>query len=483
MPRSLKKKLAEARLVLPSSSSGASDVGSGDAEFLLDISLTAKQREFMSLPHRFVAFFGGYGSGKTTVGCIKAVWTCLLYSGVNGLVARKTEGEIKEALLPVLDWVLSYLPDDFVHWRREDREVLVRALDGGVSRIIWRPLDEPKKLQGLNLGFFYLDEAVEIEEEFWRVLLSRLRQDVGPRKAWVTSIPPPVNHWLYRLFIQHEGVSKDEYGYVQASSYDNPYLPEDYLERLEQVLSEREKRRLIWGEFERALYGVPIFGDFSVETHVISEDEAWSEVRGTAIYRGIDFGYAHPAAVWVGLDEWQRLIVLDEFMGEGMTMGQFVAFLRAKDKEIELKHGKKVVADFCDPHGTYKTDMAQIDRFMYLKREGFNPIPSVCKIEESINRIEKLLTTIVKGKPCLRISERCVKIIQGMLAEWVWDDKGKLDAGETEHILDALRYCVMGLVGRSRVVPFVGIWDESELLEASSLPSALVRYEEDFRTD
>lgn len=66
--------------------------------------------------------------------------------------------------------------------------------------IYFRSADNPDRLRGYNLGWFWLDEAAQLrDDEVWRVMLGRLRN--LPGRGWVTTTPNGLN-WLYRLFVQ-----------------------------------------------------------------------------------------------------------------------------------------------------------------------------------------------------------------------------------------------------------------------------------------
>lgn len=406
-----------------------------------------KQRQFLELPHKWRAFLGGWGCGKTTAGCMEVIRCAVQYPGSRGLVARKTWRELMHTTMDVL---FSLMPWELV-LRHDKEDGVLYVLSGGdePSVIFYRPLDRREKIEGLNLSYFYVDEAAEIGQEMFEALQGRVRSPIGPRRGWITSTPPSVGHWIYKKFIQSK---HPDYGVVFASSYDNKYLPKDYLEYLETSLSGETYKRMVLGQFGVEVAGSPIFINFSDAIHVISEDEAMGIVsRVRAVYRGIDFGYWHPAAVWGVLDEWSRLVIVEEFIGEQMTLDAFLEKLKEVDALKFHSVGAKVVSDFHDPHSVYRTDVVFIDRAEVMRNRGFNPVPSSIgdSVIYGIDLISRALDSLVMGVPLIRVSSGCTMLVEGFRGGYCWDAKGKVPEGNIfVHLFDALRYLYMGLKGR-----------------------------------
>ena len=403
--------------------------------------VTEKQREFLENPCRFRLFIGGYGCGKTTAGCLEAIRVALMYEGSCGLIARKT---FKELWTTTLDVFFRLCPWELVwgHNKREGKILMGLPQWRVPSTIYYMSLDDKRKLEGLNLGWFYIDEAVEVEEEFWITLLGRLRHPVGPRRAWLTTTPPSYGHWLYKWFSRG-----GEFGIVQGATYDNPYLPADYVKMLEELFGGDEYRKYILGEMGVGRSDAAVFPNFTPQVHVLSEKEVANLLeKQVSLYRGIDFGFYRPAAVWGMLDEWNRLVVVGEYLGASEPLDSFVQKLKRID--MERFGGKRVIADFHDPHSTYTTDVIRIDRADVLRRHGLNPQPALGgSIESGVMLMQGMMDKLVMGKPLIMFSESCKLLIDGLRGGYCWDESGKKikKTGIYEHLFDALRYMVLGL--------------------------------------
>jgi len=433
-----------------------------DGSVRVQFNLTPKQREFLNLPHRYRLFLGGVGSGKTTAGCLEVIRVCLFYPGSQVLVMRKTARELEKTTLQVLEELLLQLNEEvggkkvkfYLDKSTDGQYFLVKSLyrDGeiGHSFIYWTGADKVDKIQGMNLSGFFVDEAREIEQEFFDVLRSRLRNPRGPRRGWLASLPPPSGHWLDRLFLQGEG--GEEYGYIHATTFDNPNLPQDFIEDIMRY-DERIYRELVLGEQIPSAVGGPIITNFSKKHHVLAGDRLKEKLDELGrlygerlhVYRGIDFGYHHPACVWGTFDSKGRFIVLREYIGEKMTLNEFLGKITA----IDAQEGWRVLADFHDPHSTYTTDLFTVDRVEIMKEKGLHPVPASCRFEDGIHMLQKLFGTLIFGEPMLQLSERCRLLILGFEGEYCWDRTGtKVRDSIVVHLVDALRYMVMGLWGR-----------------------------------
>lgn len=103
-------------------------------------------------------------------------------------------------------------------------EMIATLIDG--KRVLFRSADDPDRLRGPNLGWFYLDEAALMSAEAWPIMIGRLRE--RPGRAWATSTPRGFN-WLHAVFVK----GGEDYDVIKSSTRDNVYLPTGFLQSLE----------------------------------------------------------------------------------------------------------------------------------------------------------------------------------------------------------------------------------------------------------
>jgi hypothetical protein len=140
--------------------------------------------------------------------------------------------------------------------KSEMRMITVHGTD-----IIFRSGDDPEKLRGPNLGWFFLDEAAMMPELVWDIMLGRLRLDPG--RAWITTTPKGMN-WVYNLFVKDK---RSEYSITQCSSHSNIFLPDYFITSLEDKYKGAWKDQELMGQFVDWVNS-PAYEDFHRSLHV-----------------------------------------------------------------------------------------------------------------------------------------------------------------------------------------------------------------------
>src|SRR5215471_2466521 len=260
-----------------------------------------KQFEFHSMNAKYRAFCGGWGNGKTSGGCAEFFTRLMEYPGCTAILARKTRPELKATT-----WEM------FIHgdqqptgWRGIPREIIkvynrselyLEFMNG--STVHGLPLDDPKKIENYNLGLFMIDQAEEVEEDIFLKFHGRLRQINAPREG-ILLFNPNGHNWLWKRFIDgsRRPSWKRSYKAVEATPFDNPNLPEDYLEQFD-GLPEHWYQRFVLGSHE--VFVGQIFTDYDPELHVVQPfriPSSWER------WRCIDPGIRHEGCVsWVARD-------------------------------------------------------------------------------------------------------------------------------------------------------------------------------------
>ena len=243
-------------------------------------------------------FSGAFGAGKTIALCAKGFKLSMDYPGNFGYVCRKTRASIKLSTLKTfLDLIC---PKELIaDYNKSDG--LITLVNG--SQILFGGLDDPLKLGSLGaggIGWCGIDEAIETEEDDWNMLEGRLRLPGVPHQIFAATNPGPPSHYLYRMFFQ------EQRGEVyQASSYDNPALPDDYKQRLGEFEGVYKDRYVLglWKGLEGLVYSA--FDEKQCLVHRFEIDKSWN------VYVGHDFGKVNPCAL---------------FYAESPTTGDMFAF-------------------------------------------------------------------------------------------------------------------------------------------------------------
>lgn len=399
--------------------------------------------------HLLSAFIGGIGSGKTTAGAAQALKYSLEHSGSVGCVVAPTYPMLRDTTQAQF---LRMCPRELVRdWNKTENKV--ELVNGSV--VLFRSTEHPDRLRNLNLWWWWVDEGGLVSEMAFLVLLGRLREGGDARRGWVTGTPKGLG-WLYREF----GSGKKPNRFmVQASSRENPYLPEGYVEELEETYGGLFKEQEIEGKFVRleGLIYPMLEGD---EERYICEmrRDVFSE-----FYGGIDWGWTSPAAFGVvGVTADGRCVhIFEEEYREKMTIDEIVDRVRVMSREWG------VLKWFCGHE-----EPENIER---LRREGIDAERADTSILGGISDVSHLLSLRVDdemvvdgvldrkvegGLPGLTWSHACPNSFADCKTySWGVDRSGGSTGlpakGQRDHGADWIRYVVRGIKSRMGTRPRV----------------------------
>ena len=254
----------------------------------------AAQRTFMQSQAEWLMYSGAFGAGKSRVGCEKGHFLSLKYPGNKGAILRKTYSSLR---ITTMDTYFRYVcpPDQIENYNREEHRLTL--ING--SEILFIGLDKDTKIGSLELGWAFVDEAIEVEEDVWIMLDGRLRLNTVPfHQLMCATNPASTSHYLYKAFYE----SKDpEHQVVEANTLQNPYLPDSYRQKLNKYTG-RYRQRYVegkWVGFEGLVYETADVQEILILPFKVPEH--W--VR----YRSIDFGYSNPFVC-----QWWAEVPLDE---------------------------------------------------------------------------------------------------------------------------------------------------------------------------
>ena len=196
---------------------------------------TVPQIEFWNSEARFRAFVGGVGSGKTRAGVVEVL---RMPTKSRGTVVAPTYRMLQDATIHTF---LEVTKEAGVLEEYKKSDSMAYLTNG--TEILFRSCDDPDKLRGPNLGWFWLDEAAMMPQIVWDLMIGRLR--LGPGKGFVTTTPRGMN-WLYKLFVKQQ---RDDYHLVQCSSKTNTFLPDYFIKALEEKYSGHWKKQELEGGF------------------------------------------------------------------------------------------------------------------------------------------------------------------------------------------------------------------------------------------
>ncbi len=192
--------------------------------------ISRAQAEFLDAPFPKL-FSGGVGSGKTMAGFLQAL---AMPEGSVGCIVAPTYPMLRDVVLPVLQ--------DAGVIARQNLQAFTLELAGNRT-VLLRSATHPDRLRGLNLDWFWLDEAVYCSEAAYEVLLGRLRHD--PTRYWLTTTPKR-DSWTYRRIVEpaDSGVTM-----ITAPTTSNPFISRAFAQQLIRQYGTLLARREVLGEW------------------------------------------------------------------------------------------------------------------------------------------------------------------------------------------------------------------------------------------
>jgi hypothetical protein len=227
------------------------------------------------------------GGGKTGAIINEGNQLNLDYPGNYGLLIRKTSPSFRHTVLPQLEKFID--PQLVYTWNKTEKLITYingsRLLYGGMGE---RPDDWAKFMSG-EYGWIGLDQAEDFNEKEFRNLSTRLRLNLPGIQYFFLLTCNPSQGWLKDLIVNKKLKGSV---FIPALPQDNlDHLPEDYIERMRDVLGPNEIKALLEGNWDAV--GNP---DDVYSYHAINGAIDRELKPGLPVELGVDCG-------WTGADE------------------------------------------------------------------------------------------------------------------------------------------------------------------------------------
>jgi hypothetical protein len=215
------------------------------------------QDRFLDLPNKHRGFVGGYGSGKTWVGCQAQCENYWEFPKVNQGYFAPTYPTIRDIFYPTIEEV-SFSMGLNVEIKQGNHEVHFYAGRQYRGTTICRSLDHPQTIVGFKIGHASIDEIdtlpIDKAEDCWRKIIARMRYKVDGLKNGIDIMTTPEGfrfcHKLFIQMVQEKPELATNYGLIQASTYDNEKnLPDDYIPSLKEIYPAELVEAYINGQF------------------------------------------------------------------------------------------------------------------------------------------------------------------------------------------------------------------------------------------
>lgn len=254
-----------------------------------------KIRDLWAYRGREVLVAGPAGTGKSR-GALEKLDNCArLWPGMRGLIARKLRTTLTQAALATFNEKVLGKDQAERMFHHGDQEY--RYPNG--SKIAVAGLDDAEKVKSSDYDLIYVQEATELVDDDWAMLIRGLRNGVMPyQQVMADCNPGPPDHWL------KQRCDNGACQLIESRHEDNPALWDairstwtefgrDYIAGLDSLTGYLHKRlRLgLWVAAE-GMY----FEDWDPEVHTC---KAFDPEPDWPRWLSVDWGFADPfCALW-----------------------------------------------------------------------------------------------------------------------------------------------------------------------------------------
>jgi len=383
--------------------------------------LTPKQSIAIKNKARYKVLNFGRRAGKTTELAYEALLAAFKKENAKVTYYAQTFGDARDI---AWDIFLNVFGESVYKKNETLLEITVARPEGGFSKITlrgWESVVTSEKGRGTENDLLLLDEVAFCRgfKHYYETVLEPTLLTTRGRVVF-SSTPNGFNEFYELANVAQQN---PKWFYVHATSYDNPYNDEDWLEERKKTLPEdvfaqeyladfRKQEGLVFKEFNRALH-----------TYDKMQTESISYIAG------VDFGFTNPTGIlMVKKDKRGTYWIEDEYYQTQKTDAQVAEIVAAYEFD-------KVYPDPENAAGIQE-----------LRDKNVN-VYDVVKGKDSIKKGIHKMRELFKQRR-LRINKNCVNLI------WELEtyhypkrrpigDEEELPEHENCHLIDAIRYIIL----------------------------------------
>lgn len=355
--------------------------------------------------HKFYFLVGGYGSSKSYHVALKLVLK-LLEERRTALVVREVYDTLRDSTFALLSEIIVDLGLEG-KVKPISSPMQIRFPNG--SKIIFKGMDKPEKLKSIhNVSIIWIEECSEVKYTGFKELIGRLRHPTLRLHMILSTNPVSTANWSYKYFFKDPKnnvhvlddmdlyrdrvvVVKDTY-YHHSVADDNLFLPESYIEQLEELKTHDPDLHRIARRGRFGVNGKRVLPQFVVAPHA-EVMAAIQAIQSPVKRSGMDFGFeeSYNALVRLTVDHKEKILYIHwEYYKNKMTDDRTATEIK------ELKDSKELI----------RADSAEPKTIAYYRQMGFNMQPAK-KFQGS--RLQ--YTKKVKRFKKIVCSSNCVNVI------------------------------------------------------------------------
>lgn len=412
--------------------------------------------EVMECQDPEVLLSGPAGTGKSRAALEKMHLLALANPGMRGLIVRKTLASLGSTAL--VTWREHVVPEALqaglvrFYGGSPQESASYRYKNG--STIVVGGMDKATRIMSSEYDVVYVQEAIELTENDWESITTRLRNGKikGFQQVIADTNPDTPTHWL------NQRCARGTTTLLESRHEDNPVLYDEagqltpvgasYMAKLDALTGVRYQRlrRGVWCAAEGL-----IFDEWDPAVHLI---DSFRPPDDFTRWMSVDFGYVHPMAIqWWAEDGEGRLYLYREIHYTHRTVDQHarhaLSLVTDKDGRWTEPRPRGIIADH-DAEG----------RVVFEREFGMSTRPARKAVTEGLQAVQVRLRPAADGRPRLFIMRDALVERDPELEEakkplctkdeivgYIWDTGGgkkpkEQPVKEDDDGVDAMRYMV-----------------------------------------
>lgn len=297
---------------------------------------------------------GAAGGGKSYLGSCWLVSSCMRFSDIRAVVARKTLKSLKGSTWNTIkkvckEWGLK----EGVHYKINNLDGILTFWNDSVI-IMQEMVDLPsdpnfERFGSSEFTIAFIDEVSEISERAVEVLFSRLRWRTAEtfKTARMMMSTNPCVTWVRSRFVQDdEGnpiTCREGEAYVPFSVFDNPDVQfvQTYVAALNKITDKATRERLLYGNWDFVDSNImAAYWNFDGQTHLIEKlsEKVYDPMK--PIISGWDFNvapYMSELEFQFNYDK-KEIYIIEENLGKPENKENNTPALAKKIKDKKISH-------------------------------------------------------------------------------------------------------------------------------------------------
>lgn len=220
--------------------------------------LTSKQKEAYRLltdnTTDYIGYGGAAGGGKSVLGCKWLMELGYYLPGAKFFIGRDSIKDTRASVLKTWSELANSI--GFADYKFNDIGIVFgNGTEIELLDLTFYPYKDPlfERLGSKEYTAGWIEEASQVHPLAFEVLKTRIgrwKNDIVKSKILCTFNPK--KNWVDTTFYRPYKNNKetDTVKFVFALATDNPYLPPDYIKRLNELKDEATKQRLLYGNFD-----------------------------------------------------------------------------------------------------------------------------------------------------------------------------------------------------------------------------------------